>query len=537
MHAINVSLVGACIIQCFRVFDEHLDRFAHIFGGPDVARFLLTIVTGAILCGTAYAALKHVMAEPEPESSHTLAPTGPLHDRLLAGRGTNYALEIRNAVVAVQGWGGRQLWRKVRETASQDRSFLENEDPERAYPRDVASVGQTYGILSGAVFGSAGTFAVEYWPVPTFVLGPPQHPEAFGRPADYIRDGRQGGGLAVTLFLWQDDEMSENGQAMIERLFAFFDANPDVPEALVVVNDGDYERIAPGSGLLSRAAGIPRILNTHAAMLVSRSDRVDKIIRPYVNHHEGDVSLKDTESVGTRFWQFYWHKNNGQTPDAFEAYYTAKLVAEGKSGLAPMMSTDWWHTQLPEFWNAIGPQGDFKPTPFLPIRWTAAQLKHFDNTALVGYLHRPVRVPLRDDEGKSLPRSALVANLQAGWAKALNDAQGGRPSRVVFDSSHDAAWSDVLTDALKGVPEPLALDEEPVGYDLRHRIGNTGAASPLAQIAVAAMAGHEDGRVSATINVGLDGHADIILVTPPDEAQRENNELSNAAYTLFGETK
>ncbi|HVI55665.1 MAG TPA: DUF2875 family protein [Luteibacter sp.] len=506
-----------------------------------MARFLLTIVTGAILCGTAYAALKHVMAEPEPESSHTLAPTGPLHDRLLAGRGASYVLEIRNADVAVQRWGGRQLWRKIREAASQQHSFLENEDPKRAYPRDSASVGQTYGILSGTVFGSAGTFAVEYWPVPTFVLGPPQHPERLDRPAGDIAGWRQSAGLAVTLFLWQDDEMSDNGQAMIERLFAFFDANPDVPEALVFVNDGDYARILadrPGSGRLSKPMGVPHVLNTHAAILVSRSDRVDSLIRPYVNHREGDVSLKDTESVGTRFWQFYWHKNNGQTPDAFTAHYTAKLAAEGKTGLAPMMSTDWWHTQLPEFWNAVGPQGDFKPTPFLPIRWTAAQLKHFDNTALVGYLHRPVHVPLQDDEGKALPRSALVANLQAGWAQALNVAQaGGRPSRVVFDSSHDAAWSDVLTDALKGVPEPLALDEEPVGYDLRHRIGNTGAASPLAQIAVAAMAGHEDGRVSATINVGLDGHADIILVTPPDEAQREKNELSNAAYTLFGEAK
>jgi hypothetical protein len=530
--------MGACIIQCFRLFDEHVDRFAHFFGGPDVARILLTIVAGVVICSTAYAALKHVMAEPYMESAPALAHSGPLHDRLLAGQGADYVLEIRNADVAVQDWGGRQLWRKVRETASQEHSFLDNEDPEQAYPRHAASVSEAHGILSRAVFGSGGTFAVEYWPVPTFVLGPPQHPDASGRPAEYISDGRQGAGLAVTLFLWQDDEMSDNGQAMIERLFAFFDAHPDVPEALVVVNDGDYERIAPGSGLLSKPMGVPRVLSTHAAMLVSRSDRVNSLIRPYANHREGDVSLKDTDSVGTRFWQFYWHKNNGQTPDAFDAYYKAKLAAEGKSGLAPVMSTEWWHTQLPEFWKAIGPQGDFKPTPFLPIRWTEAQLKHFDDTALVGYLHRPIRVPLQDDEGKSLSHAALVANVQAGWAEALDVARaGGRPSRVIFDSSHDAAWSDVLAEALKGVPEPLALDQEPVGYDLRHRIGNTGAASPLAQIAVAAMAGHEDGRVSATINVGLDGHADIVLVTPADEPQREKNGLSNAAYTLFGETQ
>ena len=71
---------------------------------------------------------------------------------------------------------------------------------------------------------------------------------------------------------------------MIERLFAFFDAHPDVPEALVFVNDGDYGRILagrPGSGRLSKPMGVPHVLNTHAAMLVSRSDRVDSLIMQY----------------------------------------------------------------------------------------------------------------------------------------------------------------------------------------------------------------------------------------------------------------
>jgi len=462
------------------------------------------------------------------------------HDALLAAKNEDFVLEIRNADLGVQKWEGHQLWRKINETDSNRKSFLENEDPADAYGTLTEDHALDSDLMSGAVFRSAAGFAVEYWPVPTFISGPPQHADLTARPAGRISDGRRKATLGATLFLWQDDEMSLSSQAIIERVFAYFDDNPQVPAAMLLVSDGDYERMAgckPGGGGLPALMPPTSVLGSNAGLLVTRSDRVDRYLRPFVNTREGDVKLRDKAAVGTRFWQYYWKKNNGAEDDSFGAYFRKHLDPRDSHDIAPTMSSTWWHTQLPAFWSSIGEQGDFKPTRTLPIRWTAAQLKRFDDAPLVGYLHRPVKIALRDNDGVDLTGNDLTAAVADGWRRAAGSlAQGNKPKRIFYDSNGKPAWTATLAAAMEKASLSLALDDDAVGYDVHQRIGDMGAVSALSQIVLAAMAGHADGKVSATINLGVDGRADILIVTPPDETQRNENLDGPHADEVFGST-
>ncbi|KGW35932.1 hypothetical protein Y045_5077 [Burkholderia pseudomallei MSHR2451] len=42
--------------------------------------------------------------------------------------------------------------------------------------------------------------------------------------------------------LWQEDANTNDGSTIIEKLFAFFDAHPDIPEAIIVTFDGAATR-------------------------------------------------------------------------------------------------------------------------------------------------------------------------------------------------------------------------------------------------------------------------------------------------------
>lgn len=475
------------------------------------------------------------------ETSLSLTGTPVQQRTLLTGRKDAYVLELRSVDMFVQKWGDRQLWRKIVETGSNETSFLSLEDPSDAYSRDKEDLGLTSEIAWGATFHAVAAFSVQYWPIPAFVIGPPQHPDWPSRPAHSIGDGRHQASLPFNLFLWEDDEMTTSGQGAIERLFEFFDAHPDVPSAVIFATDGDYDRLmvsAPGTAFIEPEMKHTEILDGHAGILVTRSDRVDRYLRPFVNKREGDVRLRDTRSVGTQFWQYYWKKNNGNQTGSFSRYYEEIIDTRPPVYGAPVMSSTWWHTQLPAFWASIGSQGKFKPTGTLPIRWTAEQLKQFDDAPLVGYLHRPVSIELRGKDGIDLAGADLIAAVRDGWKRALAPLEpGAKPQRIFYDSDGSGLWTKALTTALADGPAPLKLDDEPVGYDLHYRIGDLGAASALSQIVLATMAGHDDGKVSATINLGTQGRADILIVTPPDEAQRSKNLHGSHAYELFGETR
>jgi hypothetical protein len=529
--ALLAAMLGCCLALHYHAAPEQWQRWFPGFVGPRMA-LGIGITASFVLAGLILTSFREAPAA---------VPSTPLteHQRLLAGRGDAYVLEIRNVDLTAQQWGGIGLWRTIQKLADPSRSFLVHENPGRAYPSEIASVSGTTERMFGAVFETTAGLAVEYWPLPVFIAGPKYYPGR-GRPANLIVEGRRLARLGVTMFLWQDDEQTTSTQAMIERLFAFFDAHPDVPEALIVVRDGDHARrrgLPPGTGRAREPLGKPNVLIGNAAMLVSRSDRVDALVRPHASSKEGDVNPRDTTSDLSTFWHFYHHFNASGAPDSFVRQYQAAHPNPGYANIPPTMSTVFWHKQLPSFWEERRDR-HYIPSPYLPVRWTGGQLKKFDTSPIVGYLHRPVRVALHGEDGKPLPRAQVRANLRKGYDRAVAPLiKGRKPTRLFYDSSHDMQWAVTVMEALKdlpdGGPDPTLESDS---YDLHYRIGNLGAVSALGQIALATMAGHDDGRVSITLNTGeADGdHADFIVVTPPEEAEREGNRRHVSSRVLLG---
>ncbi|WP_323123519.1 type VI lipase adapter Tla3 domain-containing protein [Burkholderia alba] len=447
---------------------------------------------------------------------------------MLSQTGQKYVLEVRGVGVVTGDFNNEEIWQRLEKKASNHETFLSGNPTD--YPDNDGERLSSFGVVVGMGFKDAAHRAVEYWPVPVIIWGPLKDKKNDYRAAKQIAGLRQKASLGVTLLLWEEDDNTGDGAAMIAKLFAFFDTHPDVPEALVFSSDGSMLRSllgAPGSGGAPRAGHIiPALPDSIGALLVSRSDRVDRLIRPFAVEQTDQINRKSTDYDIIKLWNYFWDKTNDEGPDGFDAQYLKQERSAGVEdpSVLGVMSSSWWQAQLPEFWKTIsnkGP-GEFKPTPYVPVRWTTWQLKQFDNAPLLGYLHRPVDVKLVDDQGHPLKTAAQAEAMKMGWEQALATLPDSQePKRVFYDTTGDRLFVIPLNQALAqmGSSAP-SLGEVKEGYDIGARIGNTGVSSPLVQIGLGLIASYQDGGASATVNRRPNGTASIIMVSPPDTAAK-----------------
>ncbi|WZV79346.1 hypothetical protein AAFM48_19635 [Burkholderia pseudomallei] len=175
--------------------------------------------------------------------------------------------------------------------------------------------------------------------------------------------------------------------------------------------------------------------------------------------------------------------------------------------------------QTPDFWKTIsnkGP-GEFKPTPYIPVRWTTWQVRQFDNAPLLGYLHRPIDVKLADAHGKPLKTAQQAQALKAGWQQAVDTLPTGEtPKRIFYDTTGDPRVGRADQALAQSGPSAPSLDDVKEGYDIGRRIGNTGISSPLVQIGLGLIASYHEGGANATIHRRPNGTATIVMVSPAD---------------------
>ena len=314
---------------------------------------------------------------------------------------------------------------------------------------------------------------------------------------------------------------------MIERLFQFFDDNPKVPQALIVSEDGDVTRNGlrvPGTPGLQNGHVVPTVYESMTGLLVTRSDRVDRFIRPYATHEPEDNQNKNTD-LG-KLWAFYWDRDR-----AFMDWYeTAARANASEAPYAPTtMSTAYWQSQLPSLWNTVSDRGTgyFEPSPWLPIRWAQHQVKEFDAAPVLGYLHRPIKVSMQDEHGQRLKPALQAKALQAGWLQALETLpKGQKPVRVFYDTTDNRDAEIALTNALHGLNTDghgIELGNVDEGYDIGRRLGNTGVSGALVEINLATIASYLDGGASAVVYAGQDGSLTVQMIHPPDEARKARN--------------
>lgn len=445
---------------------------------------------------------------------------------MLAQAGQKFVLEVRGMGVVVDDYTDEEIWQGIEDKADNHATYL-SQNPED-YTNSADQRLSNFGAATGFSFKRGARHAVDQWPLPVIIWYPPKSQRTH-RPSENLAGLRQQASLGVTLLLWEEDGNTYDGAAMIEKLFAFFDTHPDVPEALVVSTDGSMMRslLATPDHVDTPKEGyvIPAMPDSVAAFLVTRSDRVDKLIRPFAVQQRSNINKNDTEYDIVKLWNFFWKKNDDQGPNSFDAQYVKEEKAAGvDTPSSGAMSSTWWQAQLPELWKTISNQGpgDFKPTPYIPVRWTDWQLKQYDSAPLLGYLHRPVDVKLTDDKGQPLKTALQAAALKAGWEAAIAGLpEATEPKRVFYDTTGNKQWVIPLNQALMqmgtSAPHP---DEVKEGYDIGARIGNTGTSSPMVQIGLGLIASYHQGGASATVNRRPNGMASIIMVSPPDETTK-----------------
>ncbi|WP_337994295.1 type VI lipase adapter Tla3 domain-containing protein [Pseudomonas sp. TNT2022 ID1044] len=441
-----------------------------------------------------------------------------------------YALEIRGVGLGIHHDHQSEIWQVIKKKNDNFASIYSRDPKDYTDSLDFRMISRDIKIR--VAFKHSAGESVAYWPIPVFSIAPPKQPSDTGA-ASNILSGRNAATLGVTLFLWQDAENTTHAQGMIERLFQFFDDNPEVPQALIVSEDGDVTRDGLrviGTPGLQNGHVVPTVYESMAGLLVTRSDRVDRYIRRYATHEAEDNQNKNTD-LGN-LWAFYWDRDRAFT----DWYETAARANALEAPYAPTtMSTAYWQSQLPTLWQTISSRGpgEFEPSPWLPIRWAQHQVKEFDAAPVLGYLHRPIKVAMQDENGKRLKPALQAKALQAGWLQALDTLpEGHKPVRVFYDTTDNQEAEIALTLALHGLNTDghgIELGSVDEGYNIGRRLGNTGVSSALVEINLATIASYLDGGASAVVYAGADGSLTVQMIRPPSEARKEKNRQNRGA--------
>ncbi|MEN5208643.1 DUF2875 family protein [Stenotrophomonas terrae] len=451
---------------------------------------------------------------------------GSVHESLDEPGLRVWSLELRGVGAGANRVHQVELWDAIQRKRDNFASIY-SQNPED-YIESVQEREDAADRGTGIAFRLAATDSVAYWPIPTFTVEPPNlNKSDDSRAAGLTSEGANSGSLGVTLFLWQEDANTTHAQDMVERLFQFFDTHPEVPEAMIATRDGDQirnryrERSTPA---LPSGRYLPKVLDNTAVLLVSRSDRVDRYLRPYAPDYREDNQNQRTD-LG-KLWAFY----HAEDRNAAKVYEEAERLRGIQDPLSPgTMTSAYWQSTLPELWKNIdnrGP-GDFKPTPWLPVRWALHQVDEFDRAPILGHLHRPVKVTLRDEQGQLLKPALQVIAMKAGWEQALATLpEGEKPMRVFYDSTGNMDSAIALTNALHELNidgHGLELGNVDEGYDIGRRLGDTGLGSALVQIGLGAIASYKDGGASAVMYAGDNGSISLQMVRPPSAEEKLHN--------------
>jgi hypothetical protein len=383
-------------------------------------------------------------------------------------------------------------------------------------PQDLSTYPTNYTIKklatnkrSADVLEWGGSRFVEWWPIPSLSVwahcDKPEKPGMFddGKTNyayfyDRVDDLRRPAGMHHHRFVTLGSIFLNEPEQVLERAFQFFDKNPEVPALLLFIADGDMTRSMTGD--MSRKAyweeGPRRVDSMTEAVVVlvlARRDRVDAL-RPFAPHVTGD--------------------RNAQFHTERDRHLNAARAAARAAG-------------KPEPQQLV-----FKPSRYVPTPWTAEQLSQFDQLATIAVVHRPVRISYRKEkQGKATfdptQQASLMhdqeqqAAVKTGLDAALRDIPGGKPARIFYDTGGPAAGRHVVPLSLAAHHSLPGFDmfKPDQGYDLHARLGNTGAASPFVQWALAAIAAHHQKNASLTVNLRRNDEATITAVTPsPDSS-------------------
>ncbi|MBY8610613.1 DUF2875 family protein [Burkholderia arboris] len=430
-----------------------------------------------------------------------------------AAHDPRFTLEVRRLGVTVDRFRQRALLMRLDEVGQKGKLLLQ--DP-KEYPWSNETRDSQGRQRENNVFGYALRGWLGFWPIPVIVAGPPRDDSNPGadRMATHIGTADNGAGIGNPIYIRLDEVQTEHGDDVVARVFDVFERHPDLPAVVLLVEDGLNTRAymrTPGEDLAQSDTDgnfVPKRPDSFVALLVTRKDRVDRLIRPYVTDAPAAIDSSKTQYDVIKLWNYFWDQQDLYRKDHRNE-----------------MPWDYWQSKLPVFWKTTQlkvPEG-FKPNPWVPVPWTNWQLKEYDDWPVLAYLHRPVRVDLSDGHGEPLKKGERIEKIKTGWQDALQTVTPeSQPSRMFYDTGASSSQLPLLVQALHDNPQHIDLDDPKDAFDMQRRIGgDTGTSSTWVQLALALMMNYQDGKTSALVNLRDPLHATIVMLSPPDAAARQ----------------
>lgn len=255
-----------------------------------IQRVLLWLLPIALISGIVYAGYSMWSRQHAPRSFDPAAvQAAAANDDAIAAAATcdpRFTLEVRRFGVTVDRFRQRALLMRLDEASVNGKLLLQ--DP-KEYPWSMGTRDTAYNQRLNNVFGYTLRNWTDYWPIPVIVAGPPRDqndPDA-DRMATHISSADNGAGIGNTLYIRLDEIHTEHGDEVMSRVFEFFDRHPELPAVVLLIEDGLNARAlmrTPGEDVtqsINDGNFVPKRPDSFVALLVTRKDRVDRLIRPY----------------------------------------------------------------------------------------------------------------------------------------------------------------------------------------------------------------------------------------------------------------
>ncbi|WP_426208513.1 type VI lipase adapter Tla3 domain-containing protein [Massilia sp. TWP1-3-3] len=508
-------------------------------------------VAGPVTVIALFAGARWVMATKNSQPAAQAQVQAPQPAVLTAQAKREYALEVIGLGVTLDKYRQGALWDELQKGSPH--TTIREQDKNK-YPWSVDERDGQSGNRGGNTLENGANDTPTYWGVPVFNAVAPIHaPDMMDQPNDPamgLADGANSSGMQFHLFVAGPRRFDERPDRILEDVFAFFDAYPDVP--YIVLNSSDNMFIrnmarAPGTPPLStNGNAIPAMPDASALFVLARRERVDAV-RPFAFEDMDDdratVEKLNQHGFARRLFLAY-NALSRSLPHSDMRVDRPPVVSEWLTATAQFVhrpEINGTGTSTRDLLSDLAqgghrPPKEWKPTPWFPIPWNKAQLAKFDRLPTLGYIHRPTFVKFIDKDGHPLIRAdERQKAMQAGWDQALQtlpEAQRkAAPARVIVATGGNTDQMRVLHGALnehasKGGPE-LTGSAPGLLIDTDRRLGNTGAATLFMQMAIGVMGSYRAGGVSAAVNMRDPNEASIIMVSPPSEALRKTQHHPN----------
>ena len=461
-----------------------------------------------------------------------------------------YVLEVIGLGVTLDKYRQGKLWEALQKGNAH--ATIREQDIQK-YTWDEMERSGIAGGRGGDTLENGASKTPMYFGVPVFNAEPPIHDtdmlDTPDSPSIGLAAGAAPSGMHWHLFLAGARRFGEYPDRILEDVFAFFDANPDVPYIVLNSEDSmstrDLYRPDGMPSLVRNGYYIPEMPDASALFVLARRERIDAVRKFAFDDAPPEDSVDDLNNYGVarRLYLAYDELTRKvPRPEPVSPVGRVPLIEEWLPVAAQfarrtdIRGTGSFSLLYKLHGRNYHPPKDWQPTPWFPVPFNQEQLAQLDRLPTLGFIHRPTFVKMVDEQGKPLTRrDQRERALQAGWQDALRSLpeteRPAAPARLVAATGGDQQQLITLHKTMMKHAEDggTELDSgNPAQWiDTDRRLGNTGASTWFVQMAIAVMGSYRDGGVSAAVNLRNPQEASIVLVSPPSEEKRRTQKHPN----------